>query len=290
MVGLLREVSTSPVSSVLIGLVKEVGLGGRDKIGELSLILGTHLLDDSNSGSLLVHKSADGSLGLDNDVRNTHLAAKSGEEDNKLDRVDVGGNDNKTGLLGLNEGDTVVETVLHKKRLLAIGLGVSLLAVGNILGGSSETGLLLLLGLGSVLVEQFEQVCGRVLVKGVSELRNRRGNLQALVQNNLLSLQTNIFGPLDESSKVSGRLNVLACGGIKVMSVVGLLCLDDCVLLTDTEVSGLLFEERVLGSLVASFSLGVGSSGGLLGRSGLSGFGLKKKNTTNSKRKCSGGH
>lgn len=45
---------------------------------------------------------------------------------------------------------------------------------------------------GAVLVEQLEQIGGGVLVKGVGELGDRRGDLQALVKNNLLALKADI--------------------------------------------------------------------------------------------------
>jgi hypothetical protein len=71
----------------------------------------------------------------------------------------------------------VVQAVLDEQGLLAICLGVSLLAVGDVLGNGRQTGLLLLLGLRAVLVEQLEQVGGSVLVQGVAELGDRRGDL-----------------------------------------------------------------------------------------------------------------
>lgn len=250
-VGSLREVSTTPVTADLFGLVKVVGLGGRDKVGKLTLVFGADLLDEGNSSGLLVDKSTDGSLGLDNDIRNTHLAAKSGEEDDELDGVNVSGDDNERSLLGLDQSNAVVETVLDEERLLAVSLGVSLLAVSNVVGGSIKTSLLLLLGLGAVLVEELEEVSGGVLVKGVGELSDRGGDLQALVEDDLLALETNVLGPLDEAGKVTRRLDVLA----------------------DTEVTGALLEQRVLGGL-GSLALGVGGGGGLLSRSGLGGLGL----------------
>lgn len=250
-VGSLREVSTTPVTADLFGLVKVVGLGGRDKVGKLTLVLGADLLDEGNSSGLLVDKSTNGSLGLYNDVRNTHLAAKSGEEDDELDGVNVSGDDNERSLLGLDQSNAVVETVLDEERLLAVSLGVGLLAVSDVLGGSIETSLLLLLGLRAVLVEELEEVGGGVLVKGVGELSDRGGDLQALVQDDLLALETNVLGPLDEAGKVTRRLDVLA----------------------DTEVTGAFLEQRVLGGL-GSLALGVGGGGGLLRRSGLGGLGL----------------
>lgn len=80
-------------------------------------------------------------------------------------------------------------------------------------GGSSsgqKAGLLLLLGLRTVLVEQFEKLSRRVLVESVGELSNGRRNLQTLMQDNLLTLQANVFRPFDETSQVSSRTNVLA--------------------------------------------------------------------------------
>ena len=63
---------------------------------------------------------AETSLALDDDVGDTHLAAESGEEDDELDGVDVMGNDDESGLLGLDEGDAVVETVLYEEGLLRV--------------------------------------------------------------------------------------------------------------------------------------------------------------------------
>lgn len=162
-----------------------------------------------------MNKSTDRSLGLDNDVGDAHFAAESGEEDDKLDGVNVGGDDNKSSLLSLDQGNTVVETVLDEEGLLAVSLGISLLAISNVLGSGIKTTLLLLLRLGAVLVEQLEQIGGGVLVKGVGELGDRRGDLQALVKNNLLALKADIFGPLDEAREVTRRLDVLACCSMK---------------------------------------------------------------------------
>lgn len=50
-----------------------------------------------------------------------------------------------------------------------------------------------------------------VLVQSLGELVDRRGNLQTLPQDDLLALETDILGPLDETAKVTLGLNVLAC-------------------------------------------------------------------------------
>jgi hypothetical protein len=107
----------------------------------------------------------------------THLPAKSGQEDDQLNGVNVVGNDDQRSLLGLNEGDTVVQTVLGEQGLLGV-LGGGLLTLGGLgLGLLEETGLLLLLGFGLVLVQKLEELGSSVLVQGVAELGNGRGNL-----------------------------------------------------------------------------------------------------------------
>lgn len=55
-------------------------------------------------------------------------------------------------------------------------------------GSSEKTGLLLLLGLRTILVEQLEELSGRVLIEGVGKLSDGRRNLQTLMQDNLLTL------------------------------------------------------------------------------------------------------
>lgn len=161
-------------------------------------------------------------LALDDSIGYTHLTAQSGKEDNQLDGVNVVGNQNERSLLVLNEANNVVETVLDVVGLLA---GVLLLlALGD--GGSLsvETLLLLSLGLRAVLVEELEGLGSGIAVEGVLELRDRGGDLEAHVQDLLLALKTDIFGPLDEAGEITLGLDVLA----------------------DTEVAGALLDERVL--------------------------------------------
>ena len=86
---------------------------------------------------------------------------------------------------------------------------MSLLLLSGGLGGSLKTSLLLLLGLGAVLVKELEQLGSSVLVEGVGELSNGRGDLETLVEDNLLALKANIFGPLDEASQVGLGLDIL---------------------------------------------------------------------------------
>lgn len=171
---------------------------------------------------LLVDDSAQPRLALDNGVRNTHLAAECRQEYDKLNRVDVVGDQNEAGLLVLDQADNVVEAILCSIRLLADVL--LLLAIGHGRGLLVQALLLLGLGLGPVLVEELEGLRGEVAVKGVLELRNGRRNLEAEVENLLLALQADVFGPPDHAREVALRLDVLA----------------------DAKVARALLEERVL--------------------------------------------
>ena len=97
-------------------------------------------------------------LALYDGVRDTHLLAESGKEDNELNGVDIVGNEDERSLLVLNEANNVVETVLDGVGLL--GDILLLLALGD--GGGLLGQALLLLGLGlrAVLVEDLEGLGG----------------------------------------------------------------------------------------------------------------------------------
>lgn len=144
------------------------------------LVLGSDVLDGDGGGGLLVDDGTESGLVLDNDVGDSHLPAESGEEDDELDGVNVVGDDDEVGLLGLDEGDDVVESVLDKVGLLVGRLLLDgLVTGGNLgLGLRQESSLLLLLGLGLVLVEEGEELGGGVLVEGVRELGDRGGDLR----------------------------------------------------------------------------------------------------------------
>ena len=187
----------------------QVCLGGANEGSELTLVLAADILDGEDGGGLLVDDRAETRLAFDNNVWDTHLAAKRGEEDNELDGVDIVGDDDERRLLGLNESNAVVQAVLDKEGLL-LRLGLSLLLLSGGLGGSLEASLLLLLRLGAVLVQELEQLSSSVLVESVGELSDGRGDLETLVEDNLLALKANIFGPLDEASQVGLGLDILA--------------------------------------------------------------------------------
>ena len=177
--------------------------------------------------------SAESGLALDDGIGDTHLAAEGGEEDDELNRVDIVGDKDERSLLVLDKANNVVETVLDSVRLLGnVLLLLALLDGGGLL---EETLLLLDLGLRAVLVEELESLGGGVLVEDLLELGNRRGDLQAKVEDLLLALKANILGPLNHARKVALGLDVLA----------------------NTEVAGALLEEGVLNERqLATFGVG----------------------------------
>ena len=102
----------------------------------------------------------------------------------------------------------MVETEFGEVGLLGgVGFGIAGLLGLCELG---ETRLLLLLGLGAVLVEEGEELLRGVLVEGVRELGDGGGNLEALVKDHLLALETNVLRPLHEAGEVSLVLDILA--------------------------------------------------------------------------------
>jgi len=245
-----RFVSTNtstPNTALFFILVREIGLGCTDNGGKITLILALHFLKSNHSRGLLVNNSTETSFAFYNDIRDTHLATKGREKDDELDGVNIMSNNDEGRLLGFNESDDVIETVFNKQGLLCV-LGRPCVGSGS---GSSrlQTSLLVLLRLGTVFIEEFEQLGSRVLVQSVRELGNGRWNLETLMKDNFLSLKTNVFRPLDEASQVCSRTDVL----------------------TDTKVLSVRLEERVffrLGCLAGT----EGSSSGFLTGSGL-GFG-----------------
>ena len=84
------------------------------------MVLRLDVLESENSSSLAVNDRSKTSLALDDDIGDTHLAAEGGEEDDELDGVDIVGDDNERRLLGLDERNTVVETVLDEEGLLGV--------------------------------------------------------------------------------------------------------------------------------------------------------------------------
>ena len=87
---------------------------------------------------------------------------------------------------------------------------VRLLAIGVLRRSLLKASLFLLLGLGTILVGKLKELSGSVLVEGMRELGDRRWDFQALMEDDLLTLEANVLGPLDEASQVLLGLDILA--------------------------------------------------------------------------------
>ena len=98
------------------------------------------------------------------------------------------------------------------------------------------------------------------------ELRDGRGYLEALGENDLLALEANIFGPLDETGQVGLGLDVLTYRRSWISSSKTSSKTDH----TNTEVLRRSLEERVLSRLGGL--AGEGRSSGLLAFGGLGGL------------------
>lgn len=115
--------------------ISQVGLSGTDEGSELALILTLDILEGEDGGGLFVNNSTETGLALDNDVGDTHFAAKSRKEDNQFDGVNIVGNNHKRCLLCFNEGNAVVQTVLHEKRLLVLwSIGMNIVFTTSFIG------------------------------------------------------------------------------------------------------------------------------------------------------------
>ena len=98
----------------------QIGLGGADEGSEFTLVLRLNVLESNDGGGLLVDDGTETGLALNDDVGDTHLAAEGREEDDELNGVDIVSDDDERRLLGLNEGNSVVEAILDKQRLLGV--------------------------------------------------------------------------------------------------------------------------------------------------------------------------
>lgn len=169
----VTESTTTKLLHLFSVLAVVLFLGQSNQVGEVGAELGIDLGDGEDGSGLLVNNLTQSGLTLNDDVRDTHLNAQSGQPhddlkeldlsitiDTKasilnkltyLNRVDVVGNNNQLGFLGLNQRSNVVDTHLDKLGLLGIGLRLSLLS------GFEQTLLLGGLILRAVSVQNLEQ-------------------------------------------------------------------------------------------------------------------------------------
>lgn len=218
----------------LIGALVEVGLDGFDQLVESGSVRGLRLGNGETRDCLPAGDTAETSLVLDDAVRDSHFAAQGGEEEHQLNRVDVVGDADKLSLLLFDQSGDGVYTMTDNRFALGGFVG---LASGTSFSTLTETLLLFLLGLGTVLVQELEGLGSCGAVKGGLELIDRGRDLQTGLQHGLLTLKADVFGPFDETAQVALGLDVLA----------------------DAEVTGTLLEEGVGHSLHLGLLGGQGS-------------------------------
>jgi len=219
------------------------------------LVLTLHFLEGNDSSSLLVHNGTEASFALDDDVGDAHLTAQSRQENDQLDGVYVVSDDDEGSLLGFDEGDDMVQAIFDEQRLLRLLKGHAIksypltrqecylrfVTSGNSLGSGLETLLLLLLSLRAVLVQELEQLGSRVFVESVRELGDGGWNLEALVEDDLLALETDVLGPFHETCQVRARTDVLAYKD----KISAEYLVESKLMLTDTKVLWGRLEKRV---------------------------------------------
>lgn len=119
-------------------------------------------VSQSDDGScLLVDQLAESSFVLDNGVRDVHALAKSREENDIFNRVDIASDKNQLSLFLFNEVGNVVQTVFETDGLVAL-LGVLLSSFS--LGGSSKSVSFLFSGFGGVFSEDSDKLVGWVKI------------------------------------------------------------------------------------------------------------------------------
>jgi hypothetical protein len=205
MLRLLSHDTTTPGSSsgnVVVVLSLE-GLGEGLEGGDVFL---SDRCQSDNGGVLLVNEGTESGLALDNAEWNILLSAQGWEPADELDWVNIVSNNDELGLLVLDEGGDLMDTVLDSKWLLLVTFLTGGLGLSDLL----KADLLLLGGLWGVLVQELEELRSLVLVESVGELVDHWWNLNSLQKNLLLSLKSDVLWPSDISCQINSGLDVVA--------------------------------------------------------------------------------
>jgi hypothetical protein len=192
---ILNTHNTTTLKSLKVDVIVELGLEVLLEVVEIGKILVSNFGKGDAGSGLGTAELSESSLGLDEAEWDFLLSAESWEEDHDFSWINIMGHDDELGLTFFNEGGDVVETELE-----SFWLWTRLLLF--LLSSLLESFLLLLLGLWGVLGEELEELGGLVLINGLLELEKSRWRLQSHEENSLLSLDSNIFRPSDESGKV----------------------------------------------------------------------------------------
>lgn len=195
--GLQSHDSATPLSDV-VNVVVEFLIGQALEEVELGSILLVDSGQSNNGSSLLVNECTKTGLVLNDHVRNLHLTAKSRHPHDKLNGVNIAGNQDKLSLFLLNEGGDVLQTEFDLEgdlsRVSRSRSSFCSSLLDSLLLGSSS--------LRTVVVEEFENSHSLVLSNGLGELVDGRRDLKTLVDYGTLPLDTDVLGPSDETAQV----------------------------------------------------------------------------------------
>ena len=156
-------------------------------------------LSESNAGcGLLVDKLTETGLVLDESIRDILLATEHREVENKLDGVDIASDEDELGLVVLDERGDGAQTELVDR------VGVT----GLLVLATSGSFLLQSLGLLSfslrlVFSQKLESFLSLVPLQSFLELGDLWWDTESLQKNLLLSLNSDVLWPLDESRQIS---------------------------------------------------------------------------------------
>ena len=144
--------NTTAPSPGELSVIIVLSLEGLSELLKVDEVLAADAGESNSRSGLHVNELAKVGLATDEAEGDTLLSAKSRQVDDNLKRVNVVSDDDKLGLTFLDEGGHVVKTELEVHGLLSLG--------SVLLGSSLQTLSLLLLGLRSVLGEQFKELSG----------------------------------------------------------------------------------------------------------------------------------
>ena len=196
--------TTTPGSSesdAIVELSLECGL----EVVEVSKVFLSDIGKSKASCCLGVTELSESSLRLDEAEGDTLLSAESWEINHKLHWVDIMGHDDELGLTFLDEGGNVVKSVLKMVWLWSnVSLGTTLSGFGFGL----ESSLLFLSIFWAILGQELEKAGGLVLVNSLLELVDSGWGLKSQEHDSLLSLDSNVLWPFDESSEVLHWLDI----------------------------------------------------------------------------------
>jgi len=192
--------TTTPGLSKLFVLVV-IGAERLSELGELRAVLDVHGSECNTGGGLHVDEFTEVGLSTDEAVGDIELAAEGGEEDDHLDGVNIVGDHDELGLLGLNELGDVVKTELDV-------VGLVTLISGLVSGELSQTRLLFDASLGHIFAENFKELGLLITCNGAAELGNAWRDLETLHKDSLLALNADVLGPSDKAGQVSLGLDV----------------------------------------------------------------------------------